>query len=377
MKVVTIIGARPQIIKASALSRAIRKFSGRIEEIIIHTGQHYDANMSEVFIREMDVPSQNYNLGVGSSTHAKQTALIMQGIEEILLKEKPDATIVFGDTNSTLAGSVASAKLHIPVVHIEAGLRSFNKSMPEEINRICCDHVSTLLFAPTATAIRNLEKESLVNHASGISIDHPGVYLSGDVMYDNSLHFSAVAEKSTDILERLKLTKNNFFLVTIHRESNTDNRDILESLLKAFVSAAIKYNMPVVLPLHPRTRKMVSDLSPDLKDKITRHITTIDPVSFLEMMRLESACRIIMTDSGGVQKEAYFMKKPCIILREETEWVELVESGHAKLAGTSEQKIFEGIAYFMDHQQTEFPEFYGNGKAAEFICEKMLQVFGG
>jgi UDP-GlcNAc3NAcA epimerase len=379
IRILTIIGARPQIIKAAALSRAIKNsYAGRIREVIVHTGQHYDDNMSEVFFDELEIPRPNYNLNVGSGTHGKQTAFMIEGIEEILMKEKPDRIVLYGDTNSTLAGALAASKLLIPVVHIEAGLRSFNKSMPEEINRIVCDHVSTLLFSPTKSGYDNLLKEGFrEGNNPPYSADNPKIVHCGDVMFDNTLYFSEVAEKRTDILEKNGLESDQFILATIHRNNNTDEPARLNSLFSALYSIANENNCKVVLPLHPRTAKLLSkNLSPELYSKIKTSslIRIISPVSFLEMIALEKNASLIMTDSGGVQKEAYFFRKPCIILRAETEWVELVECGSARIADADEKKILEAFAYFKEKKQLDFPDLFGDGKAAEFICSELLSL---
>ncbi|HQQ94621.1 MAG TPA: UDP-N-acetylglucosamine 2-epimerase (non-hydrolyzing) [Bacteroidia bacterium] len=378
LKILTIIGARPQIIKAAALSRAIKnQYSGRIQEVIVHTGQHYDANMSQVFFDELGIPVPDYNLNVGSGSHGKQTAAMIAGIEEILQTEKPGAIVLYGDTNSTLAGAVAASKIHIPVVHIEAGLRSFNKSMPEELNRILCDHVSTLLFSPTQTGYRNLLREGFPENNNGpYTADNPKIYHCGDVMYDNSLYFSAMAEQKTDIMKRLDLLKNNFVLATVHRNNNTDEPDRLNALFRALNEISEHYALKVVLPLHPRTAKLLEqNLDPVLLRKIrdNKKFIITQPASFLEMTELEKNCRLVMTDSGGVQKEAFYFKKPCIILRPETEWLELVECGSAMVTDADEQRILHAFAHFESNKSLVFPEFYGNGRAAEFICTEMLK----
>ena len=381
MKIVTIIGARPQIIKAAALSRAIRHhFADKIREIIVHTGQHYDENMSQVFFDELGIPSPDYNLQVGSGSHAKQTAAMLTGIEEILIKEKPEAIVLYGDTNSTLAGAMAASKIHIPVVHIEAGLRSYNKAMPEEINRIMCDHVSTLLFSPTQTGFQNLLKEGFKEKTqSPYSADHPKIYHSGDVMYDNSMHFSLMADSKTNIIAEHKLQKNNFILATIHRNNNTDEPLRLNTLFKALHDISITEELDVVLPLHPRTSKLLeTNLNSTLLQQIKANprFKIIAPASFLEMIALEKNCRLVMTDSGGVQKEAFYFEKPCIILRSETEWVELVECGAARIADADEQKIKSAFDHFKNKTDLNFPKFYGDGKAAEFICKEMIEHLG-
>ena len=378
MKIVTIIGARPQIIKAAALSRAIRThYASRIQEIIVHTGQHYDENMSQVFFDELQIPRPDYNLHVGSASHGIQTARMTEGIEEILIKECPDYIVLYGDTNSTLAGAVAAAKIHLPIVHIEAGLRSFNKSMPEEINRIVCDHCSTLLFSPTSAGVENLKREGFpMNNEPPYTIDNPKVYHCGDIMFDNSLYFSELADKKTDILSRLDLIGKPFILATIHRDNNTDQPERLGAIFNAILR--LSQECRIVLPLHPRTAKLLrTNMDPEKQAQVfgTPNITIIPPVSFLEMIALERNARLVMTDSGGVQKEAYFFKKPCIILRPETEWVEIVETGNACLADADEHLILETWTHFKANPPKSFPEIFGNGQAAEFILEKMLENF--
>jgi UDP-GlcNAc3NAcA epimerase len=378
MKIVTIIGARPQIIKAAAISRAIHThFKDQITEVIVHTGQHYDDNMSAIFITEMGIPTANYNLSVGSGNHGTQTAKMMEGIETILLKERPDALLVYGDTNSTLAGALAASKIHIPVVHIEAGLRSYNKSMPEEINRITCDHCSTLLFSPTNQGISNLIKEgfSTTTHSKA-SIDHPLVFKTGDIMFDNSKYFSSIANEKQGLVEKLQLTPGEFILWTIHRDSNTDKPEHLNQIIRGLLQIQRISNQAIVLPLHPRTRKKMTELlepavAEELRDN--SRIQVIDPAGFLDMISLESTCSLVITDSGGVQKEAFFFKKPCIILREQTEWVEIVENGNALLVGSSEEKLIEAYHQLTTKKDYTYPPFFGDGHASEEICRLMLE----
>lgn len=377
MKIVTIIGARPQIIKAAALSRAIRnRYADQVQEVIVHTGQHYDENMSEVFFDELQIPRPDYNLHVGSASHGVQTARMTEGIEEILLKEKPDCIVLYGDTNSTLAGAVAAAKIHVPIVHIEAGLRSFDKAMPEEINRIVCDHCSTLLFSPTQAGYDNLKREGFPMDNDGpYTIDNPKVYHCGDIMYDNSLYFSTIAASKTDIIKRLGLTDKSFVLSTIHRNANTDDPQRLASIFKSILKIA--ETTTVVLPLHPRTSKLLkANLSEELQQAIfsSSHLKLTEPVSFLEMIELERNAQLIMTDSGGVQKESYFFRKPCIILRPETEWVEIVETGNAILVDADETRIMDAWNHFSEHPSTEFPPIFGDGHAAEFMIEQMINL---
>lgn len=369
IKIVTIIGARPQIIKAAALSRAIKeKFSNEIEEVIVHTGQHYDENMSQVFFDELGIPAPDYNLGVGSGKHGEQTSKMIEGIEEILLKENPDYLVVYGDTNSTLAGAIAASKIHIPIAHIEAGLRSFNKAMPEEINRICCDHCSTMLFSPTATGYKNLINEGFnPENKKPFTIDNPGIYHCGDVMYDNSMFFG-----STD--NGQQTTGNNpYILCTIHRNNNTDEAERLSSIVRALLR--LSKEEEIIIPLHPRTKKLLNvNLSPDIYNELINNerIHIIPPASFLEMIKLEKNASIVLTDSGGVQKEAFFFKKPCIIIRSETEWKEIVECGAAIIADANEDNIVNGYYHFKENKISEYPELFGDGKAAEFICNELI-----
>ena len=382
IKILTIIGARPQIIKAAALSRAIRNaFSDQIQEVILHTGQHYDENMSKVFFNELQIPAPDYNLNVGSGTHGVQTAQMMEGIESVLLTENPACVVMYGDTNSTLAGAVAAAKLHIPVVHIEAGLRSFNKSMPEEINRIVCDHCSTLLFSPTRAGFNNLVKEGFnPENSAPFTPDHPGIFHCGDVMYDNTLFFAEIACSQAKILENLNLGSGQYLLVTLHRPANTDDTENLEAIFRALTGISLSHNKAIVLPMHPRTAKMIQQLpDSELKKAISQNenFRIIPPVSFLEMTQLEENAHMILTDSGGVQKEAYFFKKPCIILRNETEWVEIVENGCATLAGANEARITEAYRHFLINPPVSYPHIFGNGMAAEFICGEIAKNFAG
>ena len=377
IKIVTIIGARPQIIKAAALSRAIKNnFSSQITEIIVHTGQHYDDNMSQVFFDELEIPLPNYNLNVGSGNHGKQTATMISAIEDVLLIEKPNAIVLYGDTNSTLAGAMAASKIHIPVIHIEAGLRSFNKSMPEEINRIMCDHVSTLLFSPTKTGFNNLIQEGFLSQNNApYSIDNPKIYHCGDVMFDNSLFFSKISDIKTSIINDLKLKNNGFILATIHRNNNTDEPIRLNALFKSLNDISINYQLQIVLPLHPRTSNLLDrNLSKDLVEaiRLNSNFKIISPVSFLEMLALEKNCCLVMTDSGGVQKEAFYFEKPCVILRPETEWIELLENGAALIADADENKIKFSFEQLIAKKDLSFPKLYGDGNAAVFICSEII-----
>lgn len=379
MKILTVIGARPQIIKAAALSRAINNgFSDRIEEKILHTGQHYDANMSAVFFDEMGIPRPHFNLNTGSGKHGVQTAKMIAGIEEVLENETFDAIVLYGDTNSTIAGAVAASKLHLPIVHIEAGLRSFNMAMPEEINRIVCDNLSTVLFAPTQTAVDNLRREGFLSSKATFADDNRRhVFHSGDIMYDNSLYFARIADEKNDILRRLGLEDEKFVLATIHRDNNTDNPERLTAIAEALLEITER-GYKIVLPLHPRTKKLLpQNLSEDDYRRITSNpdILIIPPVSFFEIIVLERHASLIMTDSGGLQKEAYFFRKPCLILRPETEWVEIVEQHAGIITDADKELIVRSFDEYID-TEPQFPPLFGDGHSAEFMLDKTLDIIG-
>jgi len=353
-KIVTIVGARPQFIKAAAVSREILKHAGKIEEVMVHTGQHYDPNMSQVFFDELEIPAPRYNLEVSGGGHGAMTGRMLEGIEHILLDEKPDWVLIYGDTNSTLAGALAAAKLHIPVAHVEAGLRSFNMRMPEEINRILADRVSTLLLCPTEVAVENLAREGIVS----------GVHNVGDVMYDVALYYRDRARASSRILDTLDLEEKGFVLATCHRAENTDDPHRLSEIISALAEVASE--LPVVLPLHPRTRKLLADYG--LNHYLER-IKTVEPLPFLDMVALEQSAKIITTDSGGVQKEAYFYGVPCITMRDETEWVETVELGFNILVGASRLKILDAVRTSVTGAAAKatLSKPYGSGDAADKI----------
>ncbi len=352
MKILTILGARPQFIKAGSVSREIAKHDD-IKEIIVHTGQHYDANMSDIFFEQMHIPKPDYFLGIGGKSHGAMTGQMMEKIEEVVLKEKPDWIMVYGDTNSTLAGALVASKLHMKLAHVEAGLRSFNMKMPEEVNRVLTDRVSDILFCPTDIAIENLKKESYENFDCKI-------IKSGDVMQDGAMFYKNLSTKpNIDI-------KNDFILCTIHRAENTDNKTRLKSIFEALNQIAKEKE--VILPLHPRTRKTLESLNLN-----TNTLTIIEPVGYLEMIWLIDNCSLVMTDSGGLQKEAYFFEKQCITLRDETEWIELVECGANILVGADKEKIVKAYK-----NNTEFNKenlklnLYGNGKASEKIINELI-----
>lgn len=373
IKLLTVIGARPQIIKAAALSREIaNSFSVEIEEKILHTGQHYDSNMSGVFFKELGIPAPDYNLGVGSGSHGVQTARMIEGIENVLQQEHFDGVVLYGDTNSTLAGAVAASKLHVLIFHIEAGLRSFNMAMPEEINRIVCDQLSSVLFAPTRTAVNNLAEEGFGNDKVQFTKGKERLVINaGDVMYDNSRHFSQFSQNHTQIVKDLGLTENDFILSTIHRNNNTDEPERLESIIKVLIHISETENMPVVLPLHPRTKKLLPvNLSVATYQKLisNKYIRIIPPVSFFEIIELEKNARIVMTDSGGVQKEAFFFEKPCVILRPETEWVEIIDNNAGIIADADYERIIEAYK-ILSGTKVEFPPLFGDGHAAIKILQ--------
>ncbi|MDY0098073.1 MAG: UDP-N-acetylglucosamine 2-epimerase (non-hydrolyzing) [Bacteroidales bacterium] len=380
IKLLNIVGARPQIIKSSAISRAVHThFSDKIDDIIVHTGQHYDKELSDVFFDELEIPKPDYNLGVGSGPHGWQTGMMIAGIEEVLLRDKPHCVVLYGDTNSTLAGAVAASKQHFPVVHVEAGLRSFNKIMPEELNRIMSDHASTLLFAPTNAAFKNLMNEGFhPENSPPYTIDNPKIYLTGDIMYDNSLYFASLAEKKKrTLLEQMSLEEDKYVLVTIHRDLNTDDATRLSNILSTLKILAEENHIPFVMPFHPRTMNILKKKLRNVFEEMRSSglIKIVPPVSYLEMTLLEKKCRLIITDSGGVQKESHFFRKPCIVLRKETEWVELVTNGTVKLVDADTTMIKkEFINYMYSTEELNYPGFYGDGKTAEFILGEILML---
>lgn len=347
VKILTVLGARPQFIKSAPVSRELRKIH---QEVIVHTGQHYDVNMSDIFFEELNIPQPDYNLGVGSGSHGKQTGIMMAKLEDIILSEKPDFVMVYGDTNSTLAGALVASKLHIPVIHIEAGLRSFNKRMPEEINRILTDHVSEYLFCPTDTAVENLRNENIVKN----------VYNTGDVMYDAVLYNSQLAKERSTILKENGLSEKEYHLITIHRAENTDSRDNMENILKAF--SEIEDEM--IWPLHPRTKNKLEIYGFDINS--IPNLKVIEPVGYIDMLSLEVNAKKIITDSGGVQKEAYFMRVPCVTVREQTEWVETLKEEANILVGTNPKAILEAV-----HKQVSpsYKNYFGDGRASEKIVK--------
>lgn len=376
IKILTIIGARPQIIKAAAISRALKnKFADVIEEKILHTGQHYDQNMSQVFIEELGIPQPNYNLGVGSGKHGEQTAKMIAGIEEVLLSEHFDGILLYGDTNSTLAGAVAASKIHVPIFHVEAGLRSYNMAMPEEVNRIVCDQLSSILFPPTETGFNNLKKEGFLESEAKFKNGKSRVVTNcGDVMFDNSLYFSQLSQDKCDIMNRLGLTKNGYILATIHRDNNTDDSHRLTAIFSALLDITEQNDIDIVLPLHPRTNKLLPiNLESAVYERLqaSKRMRLIPPASFFEIIELERNARLVMTDSGGVQKEAFFFERPCVILRPETEWIEIVEHGAGIIVDANYDKIIAAYTE-LTGKKVCFPQLFGDGKAAEHILETIL-----
>jgi UDP-N-acetylglucosamine 2-epimerase len=382
IKIITVVGARPQFIKAAAVSRQIQEFNKEkkhFQEILVHTGQHYDYLMDKVFFKELNLSKPDYHLGVGSGSHAKQTGLMLERIEAVLQKEEPQVVIVYGDTNSTLAGALAAAKLKVAVAHVEAGLRSYNQNMPEEINRLLTDHLSTLLFCPTDQAVRNLLKEGIKDGGTRT------VKNVGDVMYDSILHYSEIADGKSTILKDLNLVPGkgshipksaihipNYYLATLHRAENTDDPENLKSIFGALNEIGEK--TPLILPLHPRTKKMMKVYRLFSKFK---NIKFIEPVSYLDMLQLEKNAKAILTDSGGIQKEAYWLRVPCLTLREETEWVETIKSGWNVLAGVETKRIMEEITRGMRQKRPPGAiRLFGDGKACENIVKVLTRYTG-
>ncbi len=359
MKIITIIGARPQFIKAAALSREFSKYI-EINEVIVHTGQHFDKNMSEIFFEEMEIPKPNYHLNIHGLSHGAMTGQMIEGIEKILLTECPDFVLVYGDTNSTLAGALAAKKLNIKLIHVEAGLRSFNMQMPEEINRILTDRISDILFAPTEQAIKNLNEE-------GFSKFNCRVLNTGDIMQDAAIFYSEKSKVSSKIIEKLGLSKKRYLLATIHRAENTDSLDRLINIIESL--NLIHEVCEVVLPIHPRTKAILE------RNKIEVKFKLIDPVGYFDMIQLMTNCDLILTDSGGVQKEAYFFNKYCITFRDQTEWIELVENEYNVITGAEKKNILDAFEALFNKPFVKKSELYGGGNAARIMTEFLINIY--
>ena len=355
MRIITVIGARPQFIKAAALSREIAKHS-EVEEIIVHTGQHYDSNMSDVFFTELEIPQPNYNLSIANLNHGAMTGRMMEGIEQVIVKEKPDMVLVYGDTNSTLAGALAAKKLHVKLAHVEAGLRSFDMLMPEEINRILTDRISDMLFCPTEQAVKNLRTEGFEKFACQI-------FQTGDIMYDTALFYANKAEQMPEVMA--KIPGQKYILCTVHRAENTDDPERLRSVFSAL--DIINEEIKVILPLHPRTKAILE------KERININVSIIEPVGYLVMTQLTKNCELVITDSGGLQKEAYFCGKKCMVLRDTTEWVELLENGYAILAGFEKETILKVFSKMQVRNKKTTINLYGNGSTAGQILHQILK----
>jgi UDP-GlcNAc3NAcA epimerase len=356
-KILTIVGARPQFVKAAALSRALKKFN--LQEVLVHTGQHFDENMAEIFFRQMEIPEPKYNLGINSLGHGAMTGRMLEEIEKVLTAEKPTTVVVFGDTNSTLAGALAASKLHIPVAHVEAGLRSFNMKMPEEINRILTDRISNWLFCPTETAVKNLHREGFENF--NLKIEN-----IGDVMYDVALYYSEISAKHATVLKSLEQKSRPIVLTTLHRQENTDDLARLRSIVGALNE--LNNEFQVVLPLHPRTKKILE------RENIKLNFEPLEPVGYFDMIELLKTCAFVITDSGGLQKEAFFFKKQCLVIRDETEWTELVELGYNHLVGADKQRILEKAGEIKSSNPAFLEKPYGEGNAAERIALFLKEI---
>lgn len=358
MKILTIVGARPQFVKAAMVSHQLRATPGMVE-VLVHTGQHYDEGLSDVFFEELAIPCPHHHLGVGSGSHGRQTGRMLEAIELVLLDERPETVLVYGDTNSTLAGALAAAKLHIPIAHVEAGLRSFNRAMPEEINRVLADHTADLLFAPTDAAVANLRREGISNGR---------IRQVGDVMYDAVLHFSAMARERSKILDRLGLESKGYVLATVHRAENTDDPERLRAIFDGL--ALVSRALPIVLPLHPRTRAALRRAG--RLDSLLEQVRPIDPVGYLDMLTLTAHACLVATDSGGLQKEAFFCSVPCVTLRDETEWLELVEAGWNRLCPPLEPATVAACLRAALGTTGGQVALYGDGKAAHAIVDILI-----
>ncbi len=379
-RLLTIIGTRPQSIKTAAVSHVLQKeHADLLEERILYTGQHYDHGLFQVFFQELGIPEPFENLGVGSGAMGERTARMIEGIEASIKREAPDLVLLYGDTDSTLAGAMAASKLQIPIAHVESGLRSFRKGMPEEINRVLCDHVSTLLFAPTSTAIKNLQREGFPEELPAEpSIDRPAVHRSGDVMYDNALRFASIAERNSDVMERFGIEEGDV-LVTFHRAENSQDPERLNGILHGLLDLFEKSDRGSIIPLHPGTRKAIEErVDRRTWEAFQQHpaVRVCDPLPFLDMVRLQRNASLIVTDSGGLQKEAFFHGKPCMVLRDETEWTELVENGNSLLVGADPERIAKGEEGFPGKSDDTLSECFGDGRAGSYICSTLRAFLG-
>lgn len=374
IKLVSVVGARPQFIKAAALHRAVKKkFSNKIHQVLLHTGQHYDDNMSKIFFEELELPGADYNLGLNNYSPIMQLAKMFMETDDILKDEKPDAVLVYGDTTSTLAGAMAAQKNNLPLLHVEAGMRSFNKDQPEEKNRVMTDHLSSHLFCSTQDAVDHLRSEGIIHHEiKQNNVNEPGVFMVGDLMADNIFYYEEKIKHDAEILSQFGVESKEFFLSTLHRADTADDANKLKTIFEAFEMIATETNLPFIIPIHPRTKNnLPSNLfqSPNLRLKI------IEPVSYLNMIALQQNAKLVFTDSGGMQKESFLLKTPCIVLRNETEWTELVQFGNNLLCGTDKEAIYNAFKTQIAKNEFTFPSLYGEGDAAEKVCKIIVQQF--
>jgi UDP-GlcNAc3NAcA epimerase len=376
MKILTVIGARPQIIKSAAISSKIAEaYRDKIKEVVVHTGQHYDAGMSDKFFTEWKIPVPQYNLEVGSGNHGKQTGVMLQKLEEVIEHEQPDIVLIYGDTNSTLAAAVAASKMHIPVAHIEAGMRSFNKAMPEELNRVLSDHSSTFLFCPTNEAVKNLKNEGFVGCESHPNLDCPHVSNVGDIMYDNAIRYG-ISDQSARTFSGLKFEPGTFMISTLHRASNTQNAEQVEGILQAINQAGAENGLKVILPIHPRTRAIIGHRagSDEWKSKY-EFICFTEPLGYTDILWCLNHGKLAITDSGGLQKEAAFFNTPSVVLRTETEWVELVDFGLVKLSDSDENSIISSVSEQLKSEARLPENYYGDGNASGRILDTLVAWF--
>lgn len=380
IKILTLVGARPQFIKAAAISRCIAKhFANDIHEIIVHSGQHYDDNMSEHFFKDLEIPQPTYQFDLKNTPPLERLNKMRSNIEMAIQNENPDAVLLYGDTNTTLAGTYAATNQQIPIIHIEAGLRSYDESMPEENNRYSCDHASSLLFAPTKNAFQNLIKEGFNPNAKApFSSGNAAIFLSGDVMYDGLLFAIKSLDKKKNILSKHNLKEDEYILATIHRNFNIDNPIRLNQVFEGFEQLSRLHKIEIIIPLHPRTKKQLKlllDKNLEIRIENNPFITFLNPQAHFELLALAKGSKMIITDSGGLQKEAFLLNKACLIARDTTEWIEIIENKNAILYGSNPSKLITAYAYLLEKKDLNYPPFYGEGKAAEFICKKIIKLF--